>query len=418
MGTIAELIARQGDIAGNAALQKGQIWGNAVSNLGQIGAQAVGQYQEQKEVKKRDQALTQLVDSGLWQSDPKAAFTEATRILGPREGPRFFEGLAGAAKLMQAQNGGLDPGEAVKALPMMARGVLAAPESMRSGLYGAARRLALGAGLASEDQIPADYSPELAPWLQSLAGDGKEEGGFSLSPGQVRFDASGKQVAAAPAEQKAPPKTLAEIEAESAARARGTRMGNPPEPKPPTEYTFNPEGVVLSSYSPTQKNEVRRQAMERGLPVFENTSTQVKGVTLLSIYRDAAELGELLKKQKVKDSIGFFAGRKTGAVGRFVDLDPEVQRARSLMLSLSDSELRKRSGASINEKEFQRLLGFTTDPNGTLQKNATNVAGLFNSAAREYKALSGFDPITGQAATGGVPAGASGSGTADDPFTF
>ena len=61
------------------------------------------------------------------------------------------------------------------------------------------------------------------------------------------------------------------------------------------------------------------------------------------------------------------------------------------MTSLSDTELRKRSGAQINEREMQRILRFATDPNRPLGHNTTAVAGLLKSAARDYKALAGID---------------------------
>jgi hypothetical protein len=47
-----------------------------------------------------------------------------------------------------------------------------------------------------------------------------------------------------------------------------------------------------------------------------------------------------------------------------------------LMISLSDTELRKRSGAQINEKEMQRILQFATDPTRPLDHNQAAVPGL------------------------------------------
>ena len=46
VGAIAQLMARQGDIAAQGAERQGQIWGNTVSQLGQIGAQAYEQHQQ------------------------------------------------------------------------------------------------------------------------------------------------------------------------------------------------------------------------------------------------------------------------------------------------------------------------------------------------------------------------------------
>lgn len=243
--SIAELIARQGEIAGRAAEQKGMLWANAIGNVGQIASGAVQQYQEQKQQSRRDAALSQFIDSGAWQ-DPKIALVGSVKILGPKDGPQFAEGLIGVAKMNATQN----PAEAIKALPMVARGLLAAPDSMKPGLYGSARALMINAKLMTPDQLPEQWSPELEPVVGAIAGQ-KEEEGFTLSPGAVRFDPSGKQIAAVPAAPKEAPKTLAEIEAEAEARARGSRKGAPPEPRStePRPLTQTAEAQIINRLS-------------------------------------------------------------------------------------------------------------------------------------------------------------------------
>ena len=143
---------------------------------------------------------------------------------------------------------------------------------------------------------------------------------------------------------------------------------------------------------------------------------------ITGIVADAQELDTLLSTEKVKAAIGPGAGRWTQLKGKFVDLDPDVQRAIQLMTSLSDTELRKRSGAAINEKEMQRILRFATDPNRPIGHNTTAINGLLKSGARDYKALSGVD-ISGGAlepdASPGPSGGAvSGTGSFKDPYVF
>ena len=187
----------------------------------------------------------------------------------------------------------------------------------------------------------------------------------------------------------APEQPLSRIEAEAAARARGTARGKPPGGD--EEMTLSPEGVVLSSYGPTKKSEVRRQAMERGLPVFETAAAQGKGITLAGIVADAKELNDLLADPEVQAAVGPVAGRWAQARGTVMSLPGSVRRALQLMTSLSDTELRKRSGAAISPGEMQRILKFATDPNKPLDHNTMAVSGLLKSAARDYKALSGVD---------------------------
>ena len=56
---------------------------------------------------------------------------------------------------------------------------------------------------------------------------------------------------------------------------------------------------------------------------------------------------------------------------------------------LSDSELRKRSGASAGEPEMKRILGFAVQANMPLGNLKTNLKGMLKAAGRDYKALSG-----------------------------
>jgi len=171
---------------------------------------------------------------------------------------------------------------------------------------------------------------------------------------------------------------------------------------PQAELALSPEGVVLSSFGPSQKNEARRQAMERGLPVFENATTQKMGVTLAGIVQEAQELNDLMQDENVKAAIGPFAGRWTQLQGSFVDLPPNVQRAVQLMTSLSDTELRKRTGAAATKPEMQRILKFSTDPNKPIGHNMTAIQGLLKAGSRDYKALSGVGLLDEAVAAGGA----------------
>jgi hypothetical protein len=76
-------------------------------------------------------------------------------------------------------------------------------------------------------------------------------------------------------------------------------------------------------------------------------------------------------------------------VAKVKDLNPDVQDALQLMTQLSDTELRRRSGAQINAQEMQRMLRFTTDPNKPMGHNTRAVNNMIASSSRDHKALSG-----------------------------
>lgn len=224
--TIARLMMRQGDIAAQGAERQGQIWGNAVSGLGQIGAQAYQQHQEQKQQKARTMALDEFVQSGVWAQDPKLAVTGAVKILGPEQGVKFAEGLVGAAQMSGAKT----VAEAQKALPMLARGFLAAPPDLQPKLYGHTRELMINAGLAGPNDLPEQWMPELTPYVKALSGQDattKTRQVEVVNPDgsktvKIVADTPGQEFTSAPVKPD-----LGMIEAEAEARARGSRKGNP-----------------------------------------------------------------------------------------------------------------------------------------------------------------------------------------------
>lgn len=417
--TITDLLARRGDIAAAGALRSGDIWGSTVGNLGAIAGQAVQGYaqvqQEKKQaeaMKARDAAIADIFSSEA-ANDPQQLFKALIHVTDPKSAMAMAEGAAELKKMSTAG----DPKMAMSALPGIARAFMAAPDSLKPGLWGVVRQSVISSGIAKPEELPEQYDPETVKgyvdFALGLEKPEKPQGLMPVAPGTRVFDPNTRQeVFAAPERPEKPKPSLAEIEAEAAARARGTASVRPPET--PAELVLNPEGVVLSSYGPKHKNEVRRQAMERGLPVFENQAAQSKGVVLAGIVDDAKELAGLLEQDEVRAAIGPLAGRWAQLKAKAFDLPPKVQRAIQLMTSLSDTELRKRSGAQINEKEMERLLRFTTDPNKPLGHNITAVEGLWSSGARDYKALSGMDlgqppvvpQIKDEAEYNALPAGA------------
>jgi hypothetical protein len=90
--SIAMLMARQGEIAGQAQMQKAAIWGNAMSNIGQIGAQAYQQHAEQKQAKKRDQMFNAALEM-FDPADPMPTYKRLASVGGPKPAMEFVSGL-------------------------------------------------------------------------------------------------------------------------------------------------------------------------------------------------------------------------------------------------------------------------------------------------------------------------------------
>ncbi len=406
---IADLIMRQGDIAARGAAASGQIWGNAVQQLGQIGAQAYEQHQQEKVRKQREAAFTQAMTT--WDStDPRGSIMRLAKVIGP-DAIKFGEGMMTFESMIEKNKKAEIPTQDETLKSLKSAGIL---WKNAPGLFNQSYpqlRQQFGPAIKAHwaMDLPEQPTPEIEKALSALATEpAKPPADFSLGPGQVRFNAAGQQVAAVPATEK--PLTHVNlgdrVEFYDAAGklVKTERVGltpsRAPAPQPPEDLTLNPEGVVLSSYGVKQKNQARQQAKENGLPIFETAAAQQKAIVYRDIHADATELKGLLELPEVKDAVGGIAGNWTQLKGRFFELPPNVRRAFQLMNSLSDSELRKRSGAQISVQEMNRMLRFTTDPTRPLDHNTTAVNGLLESSRRDYRSLSGIDPDKAESGAG------------------
>lgn len=100
--TIAQLLARQGDIAAEGAARSGAIWGPAVANLGQ----QAGQYLQQRaEVKTQEarRAAFETALAGFDPANPMATYRSLAVAVGPEPAVKILEGIASIRKLQQAE---------------------------------------------------------------------------------------------------------------------------------------------------------------------------------------------------------------------------------------------------------------------------------------------------------------------------
>src|SRR5574341_22608 len=430
---LGQMLLEQGDLEAERAQNLWSGIGQTVAGLGQQYGrlreeQAARQEEERKQegLRARDAAIANVFQS--WDGKDASQLHRALiRHTDPKSALDLAKGAEGLQRLAVAKS----PEEASKELVPVARGFKASSPEMRARLYPSAIRPSLAkSGLVPEDQLPSEYGPEVDQFVdyvlgmqapQKPTGEIVETIGPNGEPIKRRVTeqelaAPGGVPVYKPPVKETPvkaawgqpfngPDGLSYQRNEQTGEIRRTPGVGAKAVEPAPELQLNPEGVVLSGYGIKQKEEARKQARERGLPVFENVTAQTKGVTLAGIAAEAKELANLLEDPNVQGVIGPMLMNPKAALRRvsagYVDLDPQAQRALQLMSSLSDTELRKRSGASITEPEFQRMLKFSTDPTKPLGHNRTAIRGLLKSSARDYRALSGVD-IGGEQAEGGT----------------
>lgn len=432
--TITELLSRRGDIAAQGAMRSGEIWGSTVAGLGNLAANTYADYSQQKQQQKNAEMQAKAFDDAISTFSPDKpleTYRKLATVYGAEGAMNITKGLQGFSKLQEKP----DPKAAMELLPAIAAGIESLPESERAKVWGPMHQLLGASGLDMKD-VPTEYDPQTAPTYLEFAKNLNKKDAAGKAPDRVeqngvvyerQADGVWKPAVGLPTEapkaenlsaeeayiraqygQNPTPQQLLE------GRARFSAAGRAPE-KPPerTELTLNPEGVVLSGYGEKTRNEARRQAAERGIPVFENATTQKNGVLIGGIAADAQELSDLLEDPEVQASIGPGAGRWTSLKGKVFDLPEKVQRAIQLSEMLSDSELRKRSGAAASNAEMSRIRSFSVSTTMPLGNMKTNLKKMRQSAARDYKAISGVNPAN--VTLEDMTPGASNTGGTNDP---
>lgn len=228
--TIAELLMRQGAIAGRGAARSGMIWGNAVNQLGQIGAGAVEEHQETSRRNEQAMAFNHALETADW-SNPQQAFVQISQAAGPDLAGKVVSAYGSLQKVQAGQKPTLkDAAIQVGAL----NGMLDAhgPEALAEKWPGYAQALQPFAHLFGVETIPTEFSEEL---LQTIPQLNAQMNPAEKTPGtravttrradgtevtQIVEDKAGQTFESTPAPPK--PRVSPEIlQAEEAAKARG-----------------------------------------------------------------------------------------------------------------------------------------------------------------------------------------------------
>lgn len=162
--TIAELLMRQGDIAGRAALARGAAWGNAISGIGEAAAGAYTQYKQQKDQQKREDMLSAAMAS-FNPENPMEFYRRTAVAVGPEAAMRVTSGMASLMKMQtEAQP---DPKDAATVLSGVAAMIEKAPGAVAQNwpaIRQAVGKYAPMFGLP----VPEEYTPEVGQQIVAL----------------------------------------------------------------------------------------------------------------------------------------------------------------------------------------------------------------------------------------------------------
>ena len=404
--SIASLLARQGEIAARGAENSGMLWANAINQIGGLAAGAVQQHQEQKAQQKRDAALMDFVNSGVWAKDPQAALKGSVAILGPA-GVKFAEGLISTARMSEVQN---DPEAAMKLLPGMAGGILAAPPTTRPMLWGGVVSTLEKAGVVKPGALSPEWNEaEHLPLVQAYAPKGKPAepkvvAGRLISP-------EGKVVYEPPPEPK-------EVKPPATQNIGGRVMQFNPEsgrydiPLGASEAALNREAAAVTraavqAEKETEKQEKKTEAQQKAARAVRETDSQV----------DAAFGAMESALKEVEKYSGSAAATSPLEAANARQQYDAAAKAFAATLSRATGDTRI---SDLDRKAYAGLLSYESLGSTALKvlkpqlvrKRLENAKTFFDAAKkeREKARAAGAEDVSGGAV--------SGSGTADDPFRF
>lgn len=430
--TVIDLLSHQGDYAAQAAAMRGQLWGRAVQDIGQTVASFIQQRQEDK----RTKAFQTFVDSGEWMQNPQMALAGAIRFYGPERGVKIGEGLVSSMRMMQAKT----QGDALKELPVVARALDAAPDSLKPGLYSRARAVMIRAGVGDEQSLPAQHSRDLDPVIHAIAYPeaGKAGAGdYTLTPGGKRFNAQNQVVAEVPAVAPKPPdltpeeafyasKGVASPSSEQRAAWRREWMTLSKDPNvadaaAATRETTRTDRLYTSAVSELN---AKAKPIEDQAERFDRLATTVEQRTPQA---DALIAPELLTV--MAGGMGSGLRMNEAEISRLIGGRSQLE---SLKAALNKWQTDPTKALSVTDEQRKQIRSLLGEMRGRLQGKMAAIEGTRRSLANarsgdEVKRLmADFDDELRRARMGGASAGPApavgtfkgGDGTESQPYTF
>ncbi len=272
--SIIALIQRAGQQRAEGARRGGEIWGNTIGNIGQIAAGTVREIADQKagqraaeakeaiERPKREReaelqrlniekakndveevakkAKKEAAFGALLQGEKEPTSKDFVLALGPTEGLAAYRGYLTTKPDYVKQF--TDKREVLKKGLL---GLQATPEAHRPAAYSLLRQSYIGQGIIGEQDAPAEYDPNFVTEALNFGEAPKEakaEPGFSLSPGEVRFDSTGKRIAGLPPKPEKADPTAQFMPGQPAATLTGDEYLKTLDPKVAGEVKAYAEG--------------------------------------------------------------------------------------------------------------------------------------------------------------------------------
>jgi hypothetical protein len=416
-GTIIDLLQRQAEPQAEAAMMRGRLWGNALANVGNIVAGAVQQHQEQKTQQKREAMVTDAFNS--WDpADPAVTYRKLAVAVGPREAMEAVKGFVSLQESARKQQAGEAP--TIKETQDQLLGIGAihskVPNYIRDN-YPTLREHLAGPlqqhfGLALPEQYDDSVGQSLDALYQQF-NSAKPESGFSLKPGETRFDASGKQIASIPAAEK-PEKTtvdqalmsayqkgdqgevsrLLNLKAREAAATR-----KPEEKEAPTDYKpdtrISPSGIPyldVSQYLGKDRTSAQRWARANGVRTIGKQESQ--GLQDIETARaNNRDIQTQMESFLPKDAAGRIIAGPENKLARYFQTNDQVAAFNSWRAGAIRT-LRAMAGSSglrINKAEVelavQNDIPNITDTLGAAKQKMANVERMLSNA--EHAILGG-----------------------------
>jgi len=350
---IVDIILRRGDAQAAHALRSGDIWAGAAAGLGQTIGAEVQRRDEEKKRKQADAAFQETLST--WdQKDPVNNVKRLSSLFGPEDGMKIASGVDAMfasqnkppdQKLFAAKIGALKTLKDKMGPDWVAQNWATVSQSVAPDV-----KAFLGVDLGP------DPTPDHIGALDALdeqLNPKAEGGGFTLGAGQTRFDASGKQIAAGPAEA---PKSEARVVGRSLVGPDGKVIYRDPEAtggqKLHEVKVPGPDGTIVTKL-------VTEDELRKGVTTAPNSTGQkpILGAerTALAFFNRAKEATDDIEdlENRIVDRNAVSQEWNTSGVtpNRLKSQDQQLYEARQR--SFTEARLRKESGAAIPESEFE-----------------------------------------------------------------
>ena len=347
----AEALRTGGEAQARAAQISGQSYANMGQSLGQIATGAFSDYGKAAEMKQAQEAKAQrdarirAVLPGVFSGDmkPEALFEAA----GPDDAIAILKGVQAFGELHAGQ-----VKDARDTAGRLALGAKKLPPDMLEAWWPELRTAAIKGKLGTEDTIPAKpderYLDAVIDMASGKATEAKQPDGFTLSPGQQRFDAAGKSIANVPKPEEPPKpvyrqsadKRMLEKVGEVPAGAQIVQEAQPPRitvNTGPGTGALTPEGVeyAATQYRVTGVMPPMGMGNSQGrAAIINEAAKQVKALRqtpAMTIQKQAAfksDAAALNRMRTMSSSAEVFETKALAQADKVVELSAKVGRSK------------------------------------------------------------------------------------------